>query len=413
MSEIVLIRHAESEANLAAAWQGRGDAGLSATGRGQVESLTERANGRAFDVVASSPLARALDTAAAFSDAPETHEDLIEIDLGRWEGVPLEEVSATDGALLRSIYSGSDDRFGETGERLSEVAARAWAVIDDLTERIGPHGKAAIVTHGGVIDSVVAAFLPTVSRRPHRMVSNASLTHLVGGPGWWRLARFNDTAHLDRLPSPASAYLAAGDPVMALIRHGRTKANVDGRFQGQTCWGLDEVGTQQAAWLQEWYGPLDRVYSSPLDRAQATASILCASSPVLVDGLMEISLGAWEGLTWPEVRATWGEVARRIYDEGEDLPRGEHGETWQQATERMVATVGSLELARGEVTGIVTHGGVIRAYVGTLGGDPSSTGRRLATPENTSVTHIAVTRYGPVLCDYGVAPHLEQAAVVT
>lgn len=413
MSEIVLIRHAESEANLAATWQGRGDAGLSATGRDQVKALAGRANGRSFDAVLSSPLVRAVDTAVAFDDDPEIHDELIEVDLGRWEGMALDVVAAQDRHLLQSIYGGGDERFGETGEMISEVAARAWAVIDSLGERLAPHGRAAVVTHGGVIDALISTFLPTVTRRPHRMASNASLTHLVGSPGRWRLARFNDTAHLDRLPAPVPTYLAAGDPVVALIRHGRTKANVDGRFQGQTCWGLDQVGTEQAARLQQWYGPLDRVYSSPLDRAHATAAVLCATTPVVVEDLREIGLGAWEGLTWTEVKANWADLVRRIYEEGEDLPRGEHGETWQQVTDRIVGAIGSLELAEGEVTGVVTHGGVIRAYVGTLGGTSTSSGRRFATPDNTSVTHVALTSRGPVLCDYGVAPHLEEAVVVT
>lgn len=410
MPEIVLARHAESEANLAAAWQGRGDAALTATGRAQVEALKARLDGRRFEAVVSSPLSRTVETAAAFADRPETDVDLIEIDLGKWEGVSYDVVTARDGVLLRSIYQGADDRFGEVGERMSEVAVRAWAVVDRVAERIGPDGRAAVVTHGGVIDSVISTLLPTVSRRPHRMAANASLTHLVGGPGNWRMSRFNDTAHLDRLPAPASAYLAAGEPVIALIRHGRTQANVDGRFQGQSCWGLDEVGANQASSLAEWYGPLDRVYSSPLSRAEATAAALC-SAPVLVDDLMEIGLGVWEGLSWTEVRADWADLAARIYEDGEDLPRGGNGETWQQATERMVTAVASLDPPGGEVTGIVTHGGVIRAYVGTLSGDASSTMSRLATPENTSVTHVALTKDGPVLCDYGVAPHLEQVTV--
>ena len=407
MPEIVLVRHAESEANAAAAWQGRGNAGLSDAGRRQVAALARRVEGRRYDAVVSSPLTRAYETAAAFSDEPEVEDDLIEIDLGKWEGVAFDVVAQSDGVLLRSIYNGADEPFGEIGERMSEVAARAWAVIDRLSERVGPNGRAVVVTHGGVIDSLLATLLPTVSRRPHRMAANTSLTHLVGGPGNWHLKRFNDTGHLGRLSVPAAAYVEAGDPVVALIRHGRTRANVDGRFQGQSCWGLDEVGIEQAQWLAKWYGPLDRVYTSPLSRAADTAAAISANTPKPVDGLMEIHLGVWEGLTWDDVWEGWSEAARRIYEEGEDLPRGENGETWAGATKRMAETLASLEFPPGDVTGVVTHGGVIRAYVGTISGDPSATMSRLATPENTSITHVAMTADGPVLCDYGVAPHLE------
>lgn len=410
MAEIVLVRHAESEANLSAAWQGRGNAALSVTGKEQVDALSARVASSSYDAVLSSPLTRAVETAAAFSDAPETVDDLIEVDLGRWEGVSFDVVAERDQPLLRAIYGGADEPFGGTGERLSEVAARVWAVIDGLAERIGSDGRAVVVTHGGVIDAILSTLLPMVTRRPHRMAANASMTHIVGGPGHWRLGRFNDTAHLGKLPSSASAYLAAGEPVLALIRHGRTKANVERRMQGQSCWGLDDVGRSQAGWLAGWYGPLDQVFTSPLDRARTTALAL-SSDPVEVDGLAEIGLGRWEGLTWWEVKEQWADLHRQIYEEGLDLARGESGETWAQATARIVAAIDSLDVTGGRVTGVVSHGGVIRAYIGTLGGDGTSTASRLAVPDNTSVTHVALTDDGPVLCDYAVAPHLEGRSI--
>lgn len=412
MTEIVLVRHAESEANLAGAWQGRGDAAVSDGGRTQIEALAARAASLpAPDLVLSSPLARAVESARAFG-SPENADDLIEIDLGRWEGVSFDVVASTDMDRLRAIYGGSDDPFGDTGERMSEVAARAWAVVDDAARRVGSDGRAILVTHGGVIDSLLVSLLPTVTRRPHRMAANASLTHLVGGPGDWRLARLNDTGHLGTVPAYASHHLDKGEAVLALIRHGRTRANVDERFQGQSCWGLDEVGEAQADRLAEWYGSLDTVYSSPLDRAVATARRL-NPDPVLTEGLMEIAFGEWEGLGRDEIEASWADLARRIYIDGEDLARGRTGETWRDATRRISATIQALEAPTGEVTGVVFHGGVLRAYVGTIGGDATSTRSRLATPENTSVTHVALTASGPVLCDYAVAPHLESLSVAT
>lgn len=412
MSEIVLVRHAQSEANVAGAWQGRGDARLSAIGRRQVNALADRFSGRPFEVVLSSPLERAVETAAAFSDEPETHDDLIEIDLGRWEGVSFDVVAATDRDRLRAIYSGSDEAFGTSGERMSEVAARAWSVIDELADRIGPDGRAAVVTHGGVIDSLFGTLVPTISRRPHRMAANASLTHLVGTAGDWRIARFNDTTHIAPLPSFAASHVESGGSVLALVRHGRTRANLEGRFQGQSCWGLDEIGERQATLYADWYGHYEQVFSSPLERASATAVALSSRPPVLVGGLMEIGLGAWEGLSRDEVERGWPDLMHRIYELGEDLPRGETGETWAQATGRIVAAIDGLA-TRGGVIGVVSHGGVMRSYVGTLGGDDTSTRSRLANPSNTSVTHIALTKEGPVLCDYAVAPHLERLEVAS
>jgi 2,3-bisphosphoglycerate-dependent phosphoglycerate mutase len=195
--------------------------------------------------------------------------------------------------------------------------------------------------------------------------------------------------------------------VLALIRHGRTKANDEGRCQGQSCWGLDEVGESQARLLADWYGPLRRVYTSPLERAMATAAALAVDPPMPMDGLMEIAMGDWEGLDMGDIAERWPELVRRIYEEGEDLPRGERGETWKALTDRVVATIAELVAEPGEVTGVISHGGAIRAYLGTLGGDHSAPRSRLHTPENTSFSHVALTDHGPLLCDYAVAPHLE------
>lgn len=410
MSEILLVRHAQSDANSASAWQGRGDGVLTDEGVRQAEALGSRLRRTHVDLVVSSPLRRARDTASHLgAGTVEVDADLTEIDLGRWEGEPLAAVVESHGQLLRSIYSGGDERFGETGERFSEVAARVWPVIDRVADRIGPDGKAVLVTHGGVIDSVFSTLLPPLTRRPHRMAANASVTHLRGGPGAWRLARFNDATHVWRRPEIVERHLADGGSVLALIRHGRTQANVEGRCQGQSCWGLDEVGRSQAKLLAEWYGPLETVFSSPLERATTTARAIAAGDVVEVDGLMEIGMGRWEGALMDQVEREWPDLVRRIYEDGEDLPRGETGERWADVVTRMSETVSGLEGVDGQVVGVVTHGGAIRAYLGTLGGDLSAARSTLHTPENTSVTHLLLTEDGPVLSDYAVAPHLEEA----
>lgn len=407
MSEIVLVRHAESEANVAHTWQGRGNAPLSPQGQTQVERLRSRINGRRFDAVVCSPLDRTRATAAALSDAPRPDERAIEIDLGVWEDQLFTAVMETDGRRLRAVFAGSDEPFGGTGERLSEVAARIWDLIDEVAEEIGPDGKAAIVTHGGVVDAVMSSYLRPVTHRAHRIVSNTALTHLEGQPGSWQLSRFNDSTHLHPVGWLTRQQIDAGHPVLALIRHGRTRANFEGRIQGQMCWGLDDVGEKQARQLASWYGTFETVYASPLPRAASTASAIAAEQPVLVDGLKEIAMGAWEGMARSDVERRWPDMVRRVFEEGEDLPHGVHGETWQEVSGRMRTTLTSLDVTPGAVTGIVSHGGAIRAYLGSLtGGDPVRP--TFGTPENTSVTHVAITPDGPLLCDYAVAPHLEE-----
>ncbi len=409
MPRILFVRHAQSEANVARVWQGRGDAPLSDGGRAQVEALASRINGRAFDVVISSPLARAYGTALAFDPEPVRDERLVEVDLGRWEGMGYREVGEeeADRDTLMALGRGEDVAMGHTGERPSQVARRVWSVVDELTAKLSDDATAAVVTHGGVIDSVIARFFPPHDRRPHGWVTNTALTGVVQRHQDFRLTGFNDAGHLGPVPLEVSAAVTAGYPVIALIRHARTRANVEQRWQGQSSWGLDDVGRKQTELLEGWMGRLETVYSSPLERALATATAIAAANPIVVNDLQELSMGRWEGLTTTEIMAKDPDLFARIYEHGEDAKRGGDGESWAELTLRVRAAIDSLPLEPGSITGVVSHGGAIRAYISSLTSTTDTHSQSLYTPPNTGVTHVAVTPNGPVLLDYALAPHLD------
>lgn len=86
MTEITLIRHAESQANLDGIWNGQVDGPLSAAGEVSLDAIGKRLHDRKFDVVVCSPLQRAKDTAAAFTSDFEIWNQLAELDIGRLEG---------------------------------------------------------------------------------------------------------------------------------------------------------------------------------------------------------------------------------------------------------------------------------------------------------------------------------------
>ncbi len=413
MPEILLIRHAESETNRAGIWNGRSEAALSAEGEASLERLAKRFSTQTFDLVLSSPLQRAMLTAEALSPNIEIDEDLIEIDLGEWEGMTHDQVVSDHRELLAEAVTGRDVRMGFTGESLSDVASRSRATIDRLAARLGPHGRAAVVTHGGVLQSLLDPFLRGRRRRTHTFVANTSITRLVWGGDRQRLGSFNDLGHLGPRSALVDGHLAAGRPVLALIRHGQTTANIEGRWQGQADSELNELGQSQASALRDWYGTWDTVYSSPLGRAQSTAGYLAKNEIVTVDGLMELAMGQWEGLTSPEIGERAPQLMDSIFRDGLDLRRGQDGESWGEMTHRFANTVHSLTPARSGPTLVVAHGGAIRAYVGSLTATHDSHAESLYTPPNTSVTHVAMTEEGPLLLDYAVAAHLEGLSLPT
>jgi len=408
LKEITFIRHAESAANRAGIWNGRSDGPLSEEGHSQVKALGARFRGSSFDAVISSPLERARRTAVAFSDDVILDPEFVEIDLGRWDGWTTEEVQSQDAPALRSAISERTSPMGATGETLNEAGERVLNAVDKLVASLPEGSSAAVVTHGGLLQTILHQYLPGGTHRAHSFVDNTAITTVrFFEDDHSRLATFNDTGHLGPRSSQVTEYLDAGKPVVTLIRHGQTKANVEQRWQGQGDWDLDELGYRQAAALGSFYGQWDTVFSSPLQRARNTAGFVANTDPVLVDDLKELHMGEWEGLTTPEIEARWPDILEEIYGKGVDLKRGSTGESWAELTTRFTSAIDTIQPSAGEPTVVVAHGGAIRAYISSLTASTDTYAESLYTPRNTSFSHVALTHRGPLILDYGVAPHLE------
>lgn len=92
-----------------------------------------------------------------------------------------------------------------------------------------------------------------------------------------------------------------------LIRHGEITQSKPRRFVGQRDLPLTDRGREQASRLGDSLASqsIDKVVCSPLSRCVESARILCdrlGGTPQILPDLREIALGAWEGLTFDEVR---------------------------------------------------------------------------------------------------------------
>jgi broad specificity phosphatase PhoE len=405
--EVVFIRHAESQGNHDGVWMGRSDGPLSEAGEASLDQLGKRLSDWEFDAVISSSLTRARRTAGSFADEVEIDDAFIEIDLGAWEGMAFADVQENHGEELEEALRTRTAPMGGTGESIEQVSARAIKAVDRLFEKMSENDRIAVVTHGGFLQSVLNRHLAGDGRRVHAFTSNTAITRIVEQFGRPRLATFNDTGHLGPQSALVARHLEAGDKVVALIRHGQTKANVEGRWQGRGDWDLDDVGQRQAEALGEWYGRHATVYTSPLKRAVSTAAHVALDGVVPVDGFMEIHMGDWEGMTTQEIAEKWAEDMEKIYRHGHDLPRGFTGETWAQLTERFSTAVTGIDHAEEGLTLAVAHGGAIRSYVSSLTKTTDTHSESLFTPANTSVSHVAMTAHGPEILDFSVSTHLE------
>jgi len=179
-----------------------------------------------------------------------------------------------------------------------------------------------------------------------------------------------------------------------LARHGQSDWNAAGRWQGHADRPLTELGRRQAAELAERLAsvPLEAVYSSDLLRARETAEPVAERRGLEVQvmrALREVDVGAWSGLSRPEVEQRFPEAFARWRDGGQGW---EDGETYEEMTERVVGAV--LAIARAHPNGdilVVAHGGPIRALHAVALGLEISEHRRLKpVAANAKLSHLVV-----------------------
>jgi probable phosphoglycerate mutase len=151
-----------------------------------------------------------------------------------------------------------------------------------------------------------------------------------------------------------------------LIRHGQTDWNVQRKMQGHTNIPLNELGRHQARSIQDFFlkNPVEKVFSSDLDRAFQTAEIATNSKSIIkLEGLREVNLGSIEGSTEAEIVALHGAEAWQSWISLD--PKANYafpgGETHQQCLQRILESLQNLFLTHEfKKAAVCTHGLLIR-----------------------------------------------------
>ena len=343
-------------------------------------------------------------TVAAFG-RHERDRQWREFDLGVWDGLSRSEIEQRFPDELTAARWGADFSI-EGGETMAGFMERVGEAFDVLVERLDDGDHAVVVTRGGVIQVLTSMFLGSNNGPPPlRGPDNTSLTSLIVDGPLRQVNVYNDVAHLGGPPG-------RGDGTrLLLFRHGESEANVAGRWQGRSESGLTSTGRAQARALALATPGLDRVLTSPASRARETALEVASRqelAPEVVEDLVEIDFGSWEGLTGSEARELAPTLFDRIHVDGHDEPRGVTGETFAGAADRLRRAIDATAAASpGETVGIFTHGGVTRAYVAGLLGIPFRDRNRIPVMRNSACARIEFENDAPVLAAYNVAHHLD------
>ncbi|MDG9713351.1 bifunctional RNase H/acid phosphatase [Streptomyces sp. DH10] len=204
-----------------------------------------------------------------------------------------------------------------------------------------------------------------------------------------------DTRAAKAVATPGWAPADMGAPAtFVLLRHGETPLTPQKRFSGSggTDPSLSDIGRDQAeraAALLARRGTIQAIVSSPLARTRETAGIIAARLGLEVsvdDGLRETDFGAWEGLTFAEVRERHPDDLNAWLASPDAEPTG-GGESFAATATRIAATRDKLIAAyTGRTVLLVTHVTPIKTLVRlALGAPPESLFRMELSAASLSV----------------------------
>lgn len=204
--QMFLLRHGATANNVAnpPRIQGRGsDLGLSDEGRRQADETARLLGGIRLAAIFASPLKRAMETAerlAAPHGLPvQTVAELIECDVGKWEGRTWPEIERED-AEYHALFRADPAQYGYAGgENLEQVLAR---VKPALERALAKHAGAniAVVGHNIVNRCYLADALdiPLARARDRLVQHNCGLNLIRHRAGKSSVVTINAVWHLSR-----------------------------------------------------------------------------------------------------------------------------------------------------------------------------------------------------------------------
>jgi probable phosphoglycerate mutase len=185
VTRLSLVRHGQTDWNLARRIQGSTDVPLNSTGRAQAEATGRALAAGDWDAIYTSPLSRARETATIIA----TH-----VDLGTpasLDGIAERRYGEAEGLTGPEILARWPEGTPVPGRESREaVVERALPALVDLAERhVGE--SLIVVSHGGVISSLVRHVTDHALPGPGEVIPNGSVHTFVFRDGRLELDRFN------------------------------------------------------------------------------------------------------------------------------------------------------------------------------------------------------------------------------
>ena len=200
-TEIILIRHGETEWNSQKRMQGHSNSDLSEVGRGQIQALGELMKNVSFDHIYSSDSLRTSQTAEAITQysghTMQFDQRIREKNLGVFEGLTSTEAKERHPEIYRLFKTAGANYVIDEGESTQQLLERALEFIEEIRLR-HPQERVVMVTHGGVVRVLMKHALGLSIDAPTRfIIKNTGIFGLIWNENWL-VTQMGGVYHLEK-----------------------------------------------------------------------------------------------------------------------------------------------------------------------------------------------------------------------
>lgn len=180
MGSIIFLRHGQAKNNLERILTGR-TPGIPLTEKGidQAEKAAKFLEDMDISAIYSSPIERARHTAEIVGKHNSLDviidDRLIELDMGKFTGVPYDEIFTSHGNVFMKFYNGELEIAHNGVETFSEVKKRILGIVDHVIEN-HPDQNVVLVTHMDPIKAMLSTVVDLTAENLFELIiANASL----------------------------------------------------------------------------------------------------------------------------------------------------------------------------------------------------------------------------------------------
>ncbi|GIS73872.1 MAG: histidine phosphatase family protein [Nitrosopumilaceae archaeon] len=180
VGQIIFLRHGQAKNNTERVLSGR-TPGVPLTDKGitQAQQTAELLEHMNISAIYSSPIQRAKHTAEIVGEHNsidvQIDDRLIELDMGKFTGIPYDEIFASHGNVFLKFYNGELEIAHNGVETFADVKKRVTSIVDEIIEK-HPDQNVVLVTH---MDPIKAMLSNVVDLSPTNLfeliIANASL----------------------------------------------------------------------------------------------------------------------------------------------------------------------------------------------------------------------------------------------